>query len=86
MPRSEMWSRVALARIYVSENVPSSLIIATLMMTAICSYETSVLTRPSRRHIPEDGIFRSQRREDLKSYVRDAIPDYWHLPSNPRIA
>jgi hypothetical protein len=38
------------------------------MMEAIHSTETSVHTRPSRRHIPEDGILHSHRRENLKSY------------------
>jgi hypothetical protein len=36
--------------------VPSSLILFTLMMEAICCSETSVLTRSTRRHIPEDVI------------------------------
>jgi hypothetical protein len=44
-------------RLLVTANVaPSSLILSTLMMEAICSSETSVLTRPTRYHIPEDGI------------------------------
>jgi hypothetical protein len=31
---------------------------------------TSVRTRFTRRHIPEDGILHSHRRENLKSYVK----------------
>jgi hypothetical protein len=40
----------------------------TLKMEAIRSSETSVHTRSTRRHIPEDGILHSHRRENLKSY------------------
>jgi hypothetical protein len=42
----------------VSSNwvVLSSLMLVSLMMEAICSSETSVLTRTAWRHIPEDGI------------------------------
>jgi hypothetical protein len=36
--------------------VPSSPIFVTLMMDAICSSQTSVTTRATRRNIQEDGI------------------------------
>jgi hypothetical protein len=48
--------------------VRSSPIPFALMMEAISSHETLVLTTDIWRNIPEYGILHSQRRENLKSY------------------
>jgi hypothetical protein len=47
----------------------SSPIFATLLMEAIRSSETLVLTRVTRRNIPKDDSLLSHRRKNLKSYT-----------------
>jgi hypothetical protein len=78
MASSGMSRHVSLVRTDVSSQrasvasygcVPSSPNLVTLMMEAPSCSETSVLTRATRRNIPDDGILHSHRRENVKSYI-----------------
>jgi hypothetical protein len=76
MASSGMLRRVALVRTDVSEElkanvVPSSQLLVTLVMEALSSSETSVLTRATQRNVTENAIFYSHLRENLKSYINN---------------
>jgi hypothetical protein len=67
--RSTLFLRDVLKLLITANVVPSSPILVILMMEAILSFETSVLTRAAWRHIPEEGIRHSHFHENLKSYI-----------------
>jgi hypothetical protein len=67
MPYSGMWHCVVC---WPTDNVvPRSVVHSTLKLEAARSSEMSVPTRPTWRHVPEDGILCSHCHETLKSCI-----------------
>jgi hypothetical protein len=60
-----------LRRLLISANItPSSPVLLNVMAEEIFFFETSsVLTRATRFHFPEDGVLHSHGLENLKSYT-----------------
>jgi hypothetical protein len=73
MASSGMLGRVALERTGVSEELSASFIrvtrIGELGTTLAVTSNRRTLRRVTRRHMPEDDILHSHRRENLKSYI-----------------
>jgi hypothetical protein len=57
-------NNIGITLVLIADVVPSSVIVFAPMMEEISSSETSTLSRVTRRHIPEDDILHSHRREN----------------------
>jgi hypothetical protein len=83
MVSSGMLCHVALVRTDILEELSASIImvirISELGTLGVTSNWRMVLTRATQRNIPEDGILRSHRHENLKSYD-NFYCCYYHHP------
>jgi hypothetical protein len=81
LPKLEEWRLLrSVHRLLVTANVvPSSPILVTLMMEALSSYETSVLTRATRRKFQEDVILHSHSCEtsNLAYFLQNSIANFY---------
>jgi hypothetical protein len=62
-------------RLLVTSKVPTSPVLVILMMEAICSSETSVLSGATQPNMLENGILRSHCRKHIRSYYEAS--GYW---------
>jgi hypothetical protein len=74
-----LFLRSVLQLLVTASLVPTSPILVTLRMKAICSSETSVPIRATRHNITEDGMLHSHRCENLKSYNNESFEIYFKL-------
>jgi hypothetical protein len=63
----------------IAANLPSSLILVSLMMEGIRSYETPVLTTATLRNVPKEDVRHCNVCEDLKSQILHGVTNCIHF-------